>query len=161
MKGAQHSDKEASVSSFQSNQKVNGVHPHFYVVNCHNNPYGSGYKQCLSPPFRHFPYWNQEINLDSGYYGNITRSSLTMLGASLKVLYSQSILLLVKGCMMPCCTVQNNSSCPTTFNILEMIYSLTYMYISSNFREQSFFDDSPSKQNLSFEDYEEAVQKKC
>lgn len=38
-----------------------------------------------------------------------------------------------------------------------MIYSLTYMYISSNFREQSFFDDSPSKQNLSFEDYEEAV----
>ena len=41
-----------------------------------------------------------------------------------------------------------------------MTHSLTDTYFSSNFRQQSLFDVSPSKQNLSFEDYEEAVYKK-
>ena len=41
-----------------------GSTPTFMWSSCHSNPYGSGYMYCLSHPFSHFPYWNQEINLE-------------------------------------------------------------------------------------------------
>lgn len=59
--------------------------------------------------------------------------------------------------MIICCTIRRDSSCPTAFNTLEMTDLKTDVYPSSEVWEQSFFDVSSSKQNVLFEDHEEAI----